>query len=74
MAAAAEVYHCRYVLTYLEVAVRYGAPLELLEAAHPEERLAEDEKRPALADHAQRVADGAVVACPVRGHVDIVAF
>ena len=42
-----------------------GVPLQLLEAADAEERLAEDEQRPPFADHGERVANRTVVSGPV---------
>ena len=53
-----------------------GVPLQLVEATDAEERLAEDEERPPLADHGERVAHRTVVSGPVafqHAHI-IVAF
>ena len=42
-----------------------GVPLQLIETPDAEERLAEDEERPPLADHRERVANRTVVSGPV---------
>jgi hypothetical protein len=57
-----------------DVARDAGVSLQLLEPAHAEEALAQDEQRPALADHGERVPHGAVVPGPVGHDPDIVAF
>ena len=58
-----------------DVAGHARVPLQLLEAADAEERLAEDEQRPPFADDRQRLADGTVRAAPfLTCHAHIVAF
>jgi hypothetical protein len=50
-----------------------GIALQLLETPDAEERFAEDEERPPLTDHGERIAHGAVVPGPVAfQHVHII--